>query len=225
MPCRYTVLTSPGGDELRKHYDCIIHTTPPFHNYPPVMTKELKQTLGISAVSDLQSWLRELLRSCYRQSFNLAFENNTQIDDSLFQNPMRILGFGKPYTQQLEKRLAVPLMGSGCRAFPKDIAVEVAALESTSWLSKSAFQTITKKRHTTTSNECLAPDSLLSAYCTRFESSHISSWYVRTYSCIPTTTKYNKRTSSRYSVMISRRRLFLLFRSQNDDDDYAYTNY
>ena len=41
----------------------------------------------------------------------------------------------RPSTQQISQRVAVPLMGAGCRAFPKDLALEVAALESVSWLS------------------------------------------------------------------------------------------
>mmetsp|Transcript_25333 Transcript_25333/g.45684 ORF Transcript_25333/g.45684 Transcript_25333/m.45684 type:complete len:372 (-) Transcript_25333:261-1376(-) len=139
-PVGTAVMTSPGGDELRQHYDCILHTTPPFYNHPPQMTKELKQTLRIEEeVSDLHSWSRELLRSCYRQSFHLAFENNTQMEEksSFFRNPLGLFGFGKPptSTHPMRQRVAVPLMGAGCRAFPKDLALEIAALESASWLS------------------------------------------------------------------------------------------
>ena len=30
----------------------------------------------------------------------------------------------------------MPLLGAGCRAFPKELTLETAALESTSWLAK-----------------------------------------------------------------------------------------
>ena len=55
---------------------------------------------------------------------------------SLFRNPMGLFRSGKPTcTHPMSQSVAVPLMGAGCRAFPKDLALEVAALESASWLS------------------------------------------------------------------------------------------
>jgi O-acetyl-ADP-ribose deacetylase (regulator of RNase III) len=35
------------------------------------------------------------------------------------------------------KRVAVPLLGAGCRGFPISVAIEAAARASTSWLSQS----------------------------------------------------------------------------------------
>eukprot|EP00578_Thalassiosira_sp_NH16_P029723 CAMPEP_0181076506 /NCGR_PEP_ID=MMETSP1071-20121207/456_1 /TAXON_ID=35127 /ORGANISM="Thalassiosira sp., Strain NH16" /LENGTH=358 /DNA_ID=CAMNT_0023157693 /DNA_START=180 /DNA_END=1256 /DNA_ORIENTATION=+ len=142
-PVGTAVITSPGGAELQKHYDAIVHTTPPFHNYPPTMAKDLKEILGIEKSSELHSWSRELLRSCYRQSFILAFgNNNSRVADkqnSFMSNPFGFLQFDKPSAQQIQ-RVAVPLLGSGCRDFPKDVALEVAALESASWLSNDNCQ-------------------------------------------------------------------------------------
>ena len=143
-PVGAAAMTSAGGDELRKHYDNIIHTTPPFYNYPPLETDEIKQTLGIGEednVSDLNSWAKELLRSCYRQSFKLAFENDAKIKENqngnILRHPMRLLGLDKTSGRQKEKqRVAVPLLGAGCRSFPTDEAISIAALESASWLSK-----------------------------------------------------------------------------------------
>eukprot|EP01083_Nonionella_stella_P235930 829119_1 len=34
-PVGYAVATSPGGRDLQKEYDSIIHTVPPFHDHPP----------------------------------------------------------------------------------------------------------------------------------------------------------------------------------------------
>jgi hypothetical protein len=36
--------------------------------------------------------------------------------------------------RQDSRRVAMPLMGSGCRAFPKDVALDVVVLEAASWL-------------------------------------------------------------------------------------------
>ena len=143
-PVGTAVATSSGGEELQKHYDTIIHTTPPFYNYPPSITPELKELLGIdfdsSDNNSMHSWSKELLRSCYRQSFKAAFDNNsnndTGIQNSFINNSLRLFGLNnKQHIGKTGKRVAVPLLGAGCRDFPTDIALEVAAIESASWLS------------------------------------------------------------------------------------------
>ncbi|KAL7548208.1 hypothetical protein ACHAWF_011503 [Thalassiosira exigua] len=151
-PVGAAVMTSPGGDELRQHYDCIVHTTPPFYNHPPRDTAELRQRLGIEYgnVSCEKSWSKDLLRSCYRQSFQSAFGNDapTEKRGSFLLNPLALLGLNNLSVEKSNKRVAVPLLGGGCRAFPKDVALEVAALESTRWLSEQTEQSETSQRGT-----------------------------------------------------------------------------
>lgn len=145
-PVGTAVATSSGGKELQQQYDTILHTTPPFYNYPPSITPELKEVLGILDIDsddDIHSWSKELLSSCYRQSFKVAFDNNTNndtdIQNSFISNSLRIFGLNnKQHMRKTGKRVALPLLGAGCRAFPKDIALEVAAIESASWLSTSS---------------------------------------------------------------------------------------
>ena len=60
----------------------------------------------------------EMLRKCYRSSIDLAFGN-----------------FGDGIAK--DQRVAVPLLGAGCRGFPVDIAVKVAAEESAKWMHSS----------------------------------------------------------------------------------------
>lgn len=138
-PVGFAVSTTPGGEELRSEYDCIIHTVPPFYNYPPTMTSELKQRLDVDAdVIDDNEWARDLLVSCYRQSFRLAFANCTlqeKEQQSIIQNVLSAIGLGKPSFQPENRRIAVPLLGAGCRGFPTDVALDVAAKESVFWLS------------------------------------------------------------------------------------------
>jgi hypothetical protein len=45
------------------------------------------------------------------------------------------IGLGKPSFQPENRRIAVPLLGAGCRGFPTDVALDVAAKESVFWLS------------------------------------------------------------------------------------------
>ncbi|KAL9178870.1 hypothetical protein ACHAXT_011843 [Thalassiosira profunda] len=145
-PVGAAVMTSPGGDNLRKHYDCIVHTTPPFYNHPPLESEELQKVLGIErGVSDLHWWSRELLRSCYRQSFGVAFACRQQMledrQNSLVHRAMHLVGInGNPAERMANRRVAVPLLGAGCRAFPKDVALDAAALESTAWLADDGQQ-------------------------------------------------------------------------------------
>lgn len=93
-PVATAVVTSPGGAELRAEYDSIVHTVPPFYAHHP------------------DGDVVELLRSCYRASFELAFDN----------------------VGEANQRVAVPLLGAGCRGFPLDIAIQVAAEESVRWM-------------------------------------------------------------------------------------------
>eukprot|EP00573_Skeletonema_grethae_P001819 CAMPEP_0201691350 /NCGR_PEP_ID=MMETSP0578-20130828/4526_1 /ASSEMBLY_ACC=CAM_ASM_000663 /TAXON_ID=267565 /ORGANISM="Skeletonema grethea, Strain CCMP 1804" /LENGTH=390 /DNA_ID=CAMNT_0048176533 /DNA_START=115 /DNA_END=1287 /DNA_ORIENTATION=+ len=142
-PVGTAVSTPAVGGELQSHYDRIIHTVPPFYNYPPTMTKEVKRLLRIDieeSEEDLHHLSKEFLHACYRQSFHVAFGSNNDKDQgySLWNNPIAsMLGFGKyRHNQQsiCSQRVAVPLLGAGCRDFPKNVALEVAALESASWL-------------------------------------------------------------------------------------------
>ncbi|KAK1744399.1 hypothetical protein QTG54_004932 [Skeletonema marinoi] len=144
-PVGTAVSTAAVGGEIQSHYDRIIHTVPPFYNYPPSMTEELKRLSGIEIgenedEEDLHQLSKELLRSCYRQSFHVAFgSNNNDQSYSLLNNPITsFLGMGKyrhnNQQSRHSQRMAVPLLGAGCRDFPKDVALEVAALESASWL-------------------------------------------------------------------------------------------
>ena len=57
----------------------------------------------------------EMLRGCYRSSLELAFDT-----------------FDSQSAE--EQRVAVPLLGAGCRGFPIDIAIKVAAEESVRWM-------------------------------------------------------------------------------------------
>lgn len=96
-----SVVTSSGGPKLRAEYDYIVHTVPPFFKHPP------KEDCDVV----------EMLRNCYRFSFDLAFGTFDGIAG--------------------DQRVAVPLLGAGCRGFPTDIAIKVAAEESAKWMDMS----------------------------------------------------------------------------------------
>lgn len=101
-PVGTSVVTSPGGPELRAEYDSIVHTVPPFYSHHPSGNVD------------------ELLRSCYRTSFELAF----------------CVG------GTANQRVAVPLLGAGCRGFPLDAAIQIAAEESVRWLNTIAVPSV-----------------------------------------------------------------------------------
>ena len=165
-PVGMAIATSPGGEELQLEYNRIIHTVPPFYNFPPSMTKELMQLLlkldnrddNIIGMVDegvhhdttklpSSSWSEKLLRSCYRQSFELAFANSngektgehrgTLFDTVLSSLCLLITPSSSSIPSSESRRVAVPLLGAGCRGFPTEVALHVAAVESVAWLLSS----------------------------------------------------------------------------------------
>ena len=117
-PCEegQAVLTSAGGEELRDHYDKIIHTVPPFYEHH-VSTKE-------------HSTPEECLALCYRNSIDMAEEEACTRNENVF--------------------IAFPLMGAGCRGFPIDPAVEVAAQQTAEWLRQEQSSSLSAFPLTTT---------------------------------------------------------------------------
>lgn len=164
-PVGTAVATSPGGAELRRHYDRIVHTVPPFYDHPPPPPPRDetggpgRAASGVVARRDDASSSdddprarrsRELLRACYRRSFDVAF--GTMRDDDggarseegtgpSLRRALEWCGLGarppsaRPtFAPPINGRVAVPLLGAGCRAFPRDVALDVAASEGASWL-------------------------------------------------------------------------------------------
>jgi hypothetical protein len=59
---------------LSRHYDAIIHATPPFYDYPPPGAPSGGNESDIAKdVATRRVRLCALLGSCYRESFALAF--------------------------------------------------------------------------------------------------------------------------------------------------------
>jgi O-acetyl-ADP-ribose deacetylase (regulator of RNase III) len=142
-PVGTAVVTSAGGEQLRAEYDNIVHTVPPFYKYPPTATPEMKQLLGVDAESlDQESWSHELLRSCYRHSFRLAFgcgQRNVDRNWGTLRNLLEAIGIRKHSSLSENQRVAVPLLGAGCRGFPAAVAIEAAVAESVLWLNNESF--------------------------------------------------------------------------------------
>jgi O-acetyl-ADP-ribose deacetylase (regulator of RNase III) len=94
-PVGTAVVTSPGfRSALARHYDKVVHTTPPFylHDAHP----------------------QQGLMKCYERSLEAAFHGTKFGSPVIRPNPPAAL------------RVAVPLLGSGARGHPPDVAVSVA---------------------------------------------------------------------------------------------------
>ena len=122
--------------------------------------------------SKVHAWSKELLRLCYRHSFILAFNHDNsstnssssvytrydQFQSSALQKLMSIFSSSSSNinssltnnnndgnTANRKRRIAVPLLGAGCRGFPTHIALDIAANESSLWLvTTTATATTTK---------------------------------------------------------------------------------
>jgi O-acetyl-ADP-ribose deacetylase (regulator of RNase III) len=138
-PVGAAVVTSSGDKALKAEYDIIIHTVPPFYKYPPSANKEIQRLLDTGEEPfDGETWSYKLLLSCYHKSFDLAFQQR-DIDrsSSVLCNLLNRFGYHRR-TPPENQRVAVPLLGAGCRGFPTSVAIEAAAKESAAWLTKTS---------------------------------------------------------------------------------------
>jgi O-acetyl-ADP-ribose deacetylase (regulator of RNase III) len=95
-PVGTAMVTSSGfRSELSRHYDAVVHTTPPFYLHD----------------ANPQQGLME----CYERSLEAAF-HETRFGSTVVRPSPRP-----------ELRAAVPLLGSGARGFPSDVAMSLAA--------------------------------------------------------------------------------------------------
>jgi O-acetyl-ADP-ribose deacetylase (regulator of RNase III) len=122
-----SVVTGPGGEQsdLARQYDYIIHTVPPFYNN----TNNSNNTMPISDLKKTPEWL--LLRQCYQTSLELAEAIAAQTAATRC----------KGATDQdvpVVVRVACPLLGAGCRGFPLEVALSVAAASAVEWLQTTS---------------------------------------------------------------------------------------
>jgi O-acetyl-ADP-ribose deacetylase (regulator of RNase III) len=101
-PVGHAVVTSAGSGPLAKHYDHIVHTTPPFYKYNthPTQSSEM------------------LLSQCYSNALDKATLISAAVGTTTI--------------------VALPLLGSGARGFPVEIACEIAAESIVKWLLRSS---------------------------------------------------------------------------------------
>jgi O-acetyl-ADP-ribose deacetylase (regulator of RNase III) len=111
-PVGHAVITSAGNAQLAQQYDRIVHTTPPFYKYNthPSLCSEA------------------LLSKCYENALHLAtlIPTTTGIN---FDSESR----------GMTNVVAMPLLGSGARGFPIDIACQIAAESIIKWISKPSL--------------------------------------------------------------------------------------
>ena len=107
-PVGTAILTHAGGDELSRHYDHIIHTSPPF----------FKSTNNSTEFYTYTDDPIEDLSRCYQSSIALA----TSSIDIASSSPLFV---------------CCPLLGAGARGFPYETAIKVAAEESFRWLKNN----------------------------------------------------------------------------------------
>ena len=118
------VSTSPGSrsSKLARQYDEIIHTVAPFFNAASSAEIQDLSYREDDVVNDNDKHDPErILRQCYTNSMDIA-TNSLKLRNQ--QN-----GKGAPSV-----RVASPLLGAGCKGFPKDVAILVAASSAAEWL-------------------------------------------------------------------------------------------
>ena len=106
-PVGHAVITSAGNGQLAQQYDGIVHTTPPFYKYNTHLTFSSET----------------LLSKCYENALHTA----TLIPSTTGMN------FDSS-TSGVTNVVAIPLLGSGARGFPIDIACQIAAESIIKWM-------------------------------------------------------------------------------------------
>ncbi len=133
-PIGHAVITPPGGKDLEKSYDAIVHTVPPFYEYPE---------------GEFDADPSELLANCYRKALLLCMSSESiDADKKTFQF-MSQGRYEKQYDgeQASQLQIASPLLGAGGRGFPIGKAIEVAAVESLRWRN-NVFENIPMEHRT-----------------------------------------------------------------------------
>eukprot|EP00804_Cyclotella_cryptica_P029992 CCRYP_013440-RA/>CCRYP_013440-RA protein AED:0.18 eAED:0.57 QI:388/0/0.5/1/0/0/2/0/140 len=80
----------------------------------------------------------------------LVAQSNDDKSNYTLGNLLESIGITNRLSSPENQRVAVPLLGAGCRGFPASVAIEAAVAESVSWLSSS-------------NNKCLHDDSTSTA--------------------------------------------------------------
>jgi O-acetyl-ADP-ribose deacetylase (regulator of RNase III) len=117
------MMTKPGSDELREQYrHYIVHTVPPFYT---TTTKNIDNDDGDDDILHHQQQQQQqqlaVLESCYETSLQLIRNKSNKLDNNNTAMSSTI-------------RVACPLLGAGCRGFPEDQAIQVAANAAASLL-------------------------------------------------------------------------------------------
>jgi O-acetyl-ADP-ribose deacetylase (regulator of RNase III) len=110
-PTGSAVATSAGNDTLAMNYDAIIHTTPPFYKH------DTNPEVGLA--------------KCYCSILERAFEKAPN------GNPLTTFFATDSSGMATATKVAVPLLGSGARGFPVDVACQIAAQALQQWLLSS----------------------------------------------------------------------------------------
>jgi O-acetyl-ADP-ribose deacetylase (regulator of RNase III) len=106
-PIGSTVATSAGNDTLAMNYDAIIHTTPPFYKHDANPEVRLSQ--------------------CYSSILEQAFEKAPK------RTALSTFFSTDSSGMATATKVAVPLLGSGARGFPVDVACQIAAQALQQW--------------------------------------------------------------------------------------------
>ena len=134
-PVGTAVVTSAGRNDnkLATSFTHVVHTTPPFYTTTTTTTDDPTSAAIVTS---------QQLGSCYhavmKQAIGAFHEKKSSITGTLNK--------ARQQQQQDELRLAFPLLGSGCRGFPHEIAMEIAVSASLQACRDWSY-------HTTTTND------------------------------------------------------------------------
>ena len=157
------IVTGPGDkdSELARQYDQIIHTVPPFYKYcgtldsqhlsdeNRIKNDDANTSASSASGSNINSDPEWILRQCYENSLNTAANSVLVRDEPSHSSYL-------PGQSECLVRVACPLIGAGCRGFPLDVAISVAANSASEWLHHGHNTKNISSSPSTTTNMTLA---------------------------------------------------------------------
>ena len=124
-------VTTPALGSLGKetNYQYIIHTVPPFYNHPVSAPQD-----DADSTESTTSTAKRLLAASYRNILELIRKSEALVlDPSLDVNSRRGFPLKLVENYTIPLKIACPLLGAGCRGFPLEEAVQVAAQTLVEW--------------------------------------------------------------------------------------------
>jgi O-acetyl-ADP-ribose deacetylase (regulator of RNase III) len=146
-------------------YELLVHTVPPF------VDQDHRSRDGKTTTSESGEKAEK------EGGEDEVHEHNNFLLAECYRNSLRTAALVSPSSSPL--KIACPLLGAGCRGFPTERAIRIAALASTDWMIKAVTTDAIEKKETTANEDenCRSGSVSMGVVPSRF--SLVAGWFGR----------------------------------------------